>query len=116
MLLPEQHRSRRSRLTAVSAHGSIPIVALRHVLNLIQCHVLNPIQYRLRADPAVRNGLISWSEGLERKGGATMRVCPVLPCFDAIAAPRRPTPQFTFRTPASQRAAALCGNNDALRY
>ena len=32
-------------LKALSAHRNILIVALRHVLNSIQCHVLNLIQY-----------------------------------------------------------------------
>ena len=32
-------------LKALSAHKNILIVALRHVLNSIQCHVLNLIQY-----------------------------------------------------------------------
>ena len=49
MLLPRTYRSRRSLLTAFSAYRKIPIVALRRVLNLIQCHVLSSIQYRLRA-------------------------------------------------------------------
>ena len=73
MLLPRTYRLRRSLPTAFSAHRKIPIVALRHVLNLIQCHVLSSIQYRLRADSTVRNGPIRRSEGLERKGEATER-------------------------------------------
>ena len=39
ILLPEEYR------WAFSAHRNIPIVALSHVLNLIQCHVLTSIQH-----------------------------------------------------------------------